>query len=135
MTIMDFSALVLHEKPNQYLVCNTDICPKAEAHREAPVFDMPAAALRDAWTKMVAAQPRTQHLESDAAQLADEYVQRSALFRYPDFVSVRFVDLSDGGSTVAIYSRSKYGHSDLGVNKKRIDAWLEQLSKEVEGGA
>lgn len=135
MTIMDFSALVLHEKPNQYLVCNADICPKAVAHREAPVFDTPAAALRDAWTKVVAAQPRTKLLESDAEHLADEYVQRSAIFRYPDFVSVRFVDLAEGGSTVAIYSRSKYGYSDLGVNKKRIDEWLDQLTKEVEGGA
>ncbi|MGB0920914.1 MAG: DUF1499 domain-containing protein [Alphaproteobacteria bacterium] len=135
MTIMDFSALVLHEKPNQYLVCNADICPKAEAHREAPVFDMPAAALRAAWAKVVGNQPRTTLLESDDTQLADEYVQRSALFRYPDFVSVRFVDLEQGGSTVAIYSRSKYGYSDLGVNQKRIDSWLDQLAKEVEGDA
>lgn len=134
MTIMDFSALVLHEKPNQYLVCNEDLCPKAAAHREAPVYDVPAAALREAWAKVVAQQPRVTHLESDDAQLADEYVQRSAIMRYPDFVSVRFVPLDSEKSTLAIYSRSKYGYSDLGVNKKRIDSWLDQLQNEVNGG-
>ncbi|MEN8722450.1 MAG: DUF1499 domain-containing protein [Alphaproteobacteria bacterium] len=129
--MLDFALLELTEKPNQYLVCPADYCQKAAAHREAPVYDVPAAKLRDAWAKVVASQPRTKTLEQDSASLSYEYVQRSALFRYPDFVSVQFVSLGDESTTMAIYSRSKYGYSDLGVNKKRIDTWLDLLEAEL----
>ncbi len=129
--MLDFALLELTEKPNQYLVCPPDYCQKAAAHREAPVFDVPAAKLRDAWAKVLADQPRTKTLEEDGASLSYEYVQRSALFRYPDFISVQFVPLNEARSTMAIYSRSKYGYSDLGVNKKRIDTWLDLLEAEL----
>jgi len=129
--MLDFALLVLTEKPNQYLVCPQDFCPKAAAHREAPVYDVPAAKLREAWVKVVGAQPRTKLLEENAERLAYEYVQRSAIFRYPDFVSVKFLPLGENQSTLAIYSRSKYGYSDLGVNKKRIDSWLDLLEAEI----
>ena len=32
-----------------------------------------------------------------------------------------------GRSTIALYSRSQLGKSDLGVNRARIERWLEQL--------
>jgi uncharacterized protein (DUF1499 family) len=55
------------------------------------------------------------------------YVQRSRFWGFPDYVSVRAVDLGDGSSALAIFSRSRYGASDLGVNRARVDAWLARL--------
>lgn len=129
--MLDFVLLVLTEKPNQYLVCPQDYCQKAAAHREAPVYDVPAQKLRDAWMSVVADQPRTEQLEADDDALGYEFVQRSLIFRFPDFVSVKFLPLGADQSTLAIYSRSKYGHSDLGVNKKRINNWLDLLGAEL----
>jgi uncharacterized protein (DUF1499 family) len=56
-----------------------------------------------------------------------DYLQRSARFRFPDIVTVRFIAVSPAQSTLAIYSRSLYGKSDFGVNRERIDAWLKML--------
>ena len=47
--------------------------------------------------------------------------------RYPDSITVRFLPLEEGRSTLAIYSRSHYGRSDFGVNKERVDGWLASL--------
>ena len=54
----------------------------------------------------------------------DDFVVRSALFGFPDLVSVKFLDLKGGKATLALYSRSVYGRSDLGVNRARSLAWL-----------
>jgi uncharacterized protein (DUF1499 family) len=56
-----------------------------------------------------------------------DYIQRTELMRYPDSITVRFIPLADGQSTLAIYSRSHYGRSDFGVNQARIRAWLAAL--------
>ena len=55
------------------------------------------------------------------------YVQTSGLFGFPDYVSVKFIEIDAANSTLAIFSRSRLGKSDLGVNKKRVEAWLGQL--------
>lgn len=51
------------------------------------------------------------------------YVVRSRIMGYPDFVSLRLVP--EGEATrLHIFSRSRYGQSDLGVNTARVQRWL-----------
>jgi uncharacterized protein (DUF1499 family) len=59
--------------------------------------------------------------------MTDRYVQRSAVFGFPDTIVVRFLDQPGGTSTVAIYSRSQLGQRDMGVNKARVERWLAKL--------
>ncbi|MEL6267324.1 MAG: DUF1499 domain-containing protein, partial [Pseudomonadota bacterium] len=47
------------------------------------------------------------------------YVQTSRIVGFPDYVSARTVE---GG--IAVWSRSRYGYSDLGVNRARVEDWL-----------
>lgn len=54
------------------------------------------------------------------------YVQRTMLMGYPDYISVKAVEV-DGGAALVIYSRSRYGRSDFGVNMDRIERWLAQM--------
>ncbi len=62
---------------------------------------------------------------------AVSYVQRSARFRFPDIITVRFISVatyhSDSQSTLAIDSRSVYGKGDFGVSRERMEAWLDIL--------
>ena len=50
------------------------------------------------------------------------YEIRTPLLKFPDFLSAKLTD--DG---LHIYSRSRFGISDWGQNKKRAQAWIEQL--------
>jgi uncharacterized protein (DUF1499 family) len=85
------------------------------------------ATLRERWLAMIARQPRVQQVAVDADQGQYDFIQRSRLLRFPDTITVRFIPRSATQSTLAIYSRSHYGSSDLGVNRRRVTAWLAAL--------
>ncbi len=126
---VDFTALQLAASPNQYLICPPDLCG-AGPHAFSPVFDIPAGRLRERWQALVAAQPRVELLAEYEDGMQTDYVERSARFRFPDIVTVRFIAVPPAQSTLAIYSRSLYGKSDLGVNRARIEAWVTQLRQQ-----
>lgn len=90
----------------------------------SPVFAAPAAELAAAFDAMALAQPRTERLAGDPNDFWMTYVQRSRVFQFPDYISVWVVDLGDGRSSLAVYSRARYGWSDFGVNAARVRAWL-----------
>ena len=126
---IDFTALQLTAKPNQYLLCPTDLCA-ADPHGFSPVFDIPPARLRERWQAVAAAQPRMALLAEYDGGMQIDYVARTARFRFPDIITVRFVPVPPAQSTIAIYSRSIYGRSDLGVNRARVEAWLGVLRQD-----
>ena len=111
------------------------MCPSGwndeQAHEIAPVFDVPKDRLRAAWEKLIGGQPRLEIHVADPSEAYYELIQRSAILRFPDRISVQLVSLSPARSTLAIYSRSTYGYSDLGVNKARIKAWIGTLEREL----
>ncbi len=124
---LDFAELRLTDKPNQFLVCPPGSC-EADPQADSPVFDVSVEQLRERWRDVVAAQPRVELLAEDEEGQQFDYVQRSARFRFPDIVTVRFISIAPDQSTLAIYSRSVYGRSDFGANKRRITNWLARLS-------
>lgn len=123
---VDFAALKLSDKPNQYLICPPGLCA-ATPHAISPLFDLPVAQLRARWREIAAAQPRLALLAERDDGWQIDYIQRSARLRFPDIVTVRFIPTTPARSTLAIYSRSLYGRSDLGVNRKRTETWLAML--------
>jgi uncharacterized protein (DUF1499 family) len=90
---------------------------------------MPAADLAAAFDRIALSAPRTTRLAGSPGDLWTTYVQRSRLWRFPDYISVRAIDLGDGMSALAIYSRSRYGASDLGVNRARVEEWMARLPR------
>lgn len=88
-------------------------------------FPVPAARLRAAVAVVAAAQPLTFAHGSTGAQ--DHWVARSALFNFPDLLTAQVFPRGDNASALVLYSRSVYGQSDLGANRKRLETWLAQL--------
>lgn len=124
---VDFEMLKRPRSPNTFLLAPEGLCRHAKADAVSPVFGMTAAKLRQEFLNIVIAQPRTSHVLADEPGLYDDFVVRSAVFGFPDLVSLRFIAGKGRTSTLALYSRSVYGRSDLGVNRRRSLAWLKQL--------
>lgn len=124
---VDFATLERRTSPNDALACPASLC-KAAADIVPPVFAIDAPGLRAAFSEALASETHLTRADSDEATLTDRYVQRTPLMRYPDTIVVRFVAAGTGCSTLALYSRSKFGHSDLGANKARLERWLAKIS-------
>ena len=120
----DFATLKRPRTPNTFLMAPEGFCPEAKLDLTPPVYAVEAPKLRQAFLSAVIAQPRVSHSLADEGGLYDDFVVRSALFRFPDLVSVQFIAGNGKTSTLALYSRSVYGRSDLGVNRRRSLAWL-----------
>lgn len=125
---VDFAHLDLPERDNVYLLCPAvpPLC-NISADATSPVFAIDPVRLRDRWLEMVAAEPRVRQVASDAGRRHLVFIQHSAFFRFPDVVTVEFLPVGQTRSTLAVLSRSRYGHGDFGVNAARVQAWLVKL--------
>lgn len=94
--------------------------------RDSPRFDMDADALMAAFDRVARDTPRVTVLAGSVADRHVTYIARSALFGFPDYISVRALP-DDGGARLAVYSRLRFGYDDLGVNAKRLDDWLARI--------
>lgn len=119
--------------PNWHRRVPTDATVDRHADRDAhpPTFEAPAAELGAAFDAVATADDNVEVLAGSAGDGFVTYVQRSNLFKFPDYVSVRFIDLPDGGSTLAIFSRARYGQKDFDVNEKRVDRWVGETQRRL----
>lgn len=128
---MNFEELQLKPSPNQYLLCPNGMKIRAKSDDDSPVFDLPVADLQRVWREVALQQPRVAMIRDDREINQSEFVQRSLIFRFPDTVSVEFLVIDDAHSTCAVYSRSKYGYGDMGVNRRRIRKWVRLVQEEI----
>lgn len=94
------------------------------ADRPGPVFAVPAEVLLAAFDRVARGSPRVTLLAGSVAEWHVTYVARSALFGFPDYISVRALPDDSGGSRLAVFSRLRFGYDDMGVNARRLDDWL-----------
>ena len=72
-----------------------------------------------------------QATDEGAAQIAGDamfgtWIARTRVMGYPDYVSIRLTP-GDAGTQVTAISRSRFGHSDMGVNAARLRRWVSRL--------
>ena len=60
------------------------------------------------------------------------FIQKTALFKFVDELTVEFVEAGEGGSSLFLLSRSRVGKWDFGVNRRRIARWLEALRRRLQ---
>ena len=124
---MRFETLTLKASPNQYLVAPEGLCQNAKSHVESPIYAMSAEALEDLLAENLLALPRTKEAMRSAEDGQRAFVQRSALIGFPDTLIFQTFEVDEGTSSLAIYSRSHVGWSDMGVNKRRVSDLLASL--------
>ena len=100
----------------------------APADVETRAYPESPRALLARFDAIARAQPRTRVLAGDLDRLMITYVQRSRVFGFPDYLTVKAVEM-EGGAGLIIWSRARYGRGDFGVNRARVDAWLTALDQ------
>ena len=124
-SLMDVARIVRPASPNTALAAPAGFSPAPDI--VAPPFHLPADRLFALVRDVVAGQPRTFQAALFPDQLQAHYVARSAVFNFPDQIMVQVRQEGSDNSVLIVYSRSVYGRSDFGANRKRIEAWLAEL--------
>lgn len=110
-----------------FLACPPGYCQAAEAVT-SPVFNVPWERLREYWIEMISAEKRIVAVVADHPRRF-VYIQHSQLFRFPDIITVEFVQLDPTRSSIAVHSRSRYAEYDFAKNRKRVEKWLALLQR------
>lgn len=74
--------------------------------------------------RIIRATPRTRVLAGTVPEGMVTYITRSLVFGFPDYTTVQ-----QAGNALEIFARLRFGRSDLGVNRARVDQWLQALHK------
>jgi uncharacterized protein (DUF1499 family) len=98
----------------------------AEGDLLSPVYAETPEALLARLDSMLREEPRVRRLDDGADPRRAAYVALSRVVGFPDYVTVRAVE-AEGGATLAIRSRSRFGYGDMGVNRARLERWLGML--------
>jgi uncharacterized protein (DUF1499 family) len=72
--------------------------------------------------RIILATPRTEVLSGSVEEGKVTYITRSQWMGFPDYTTVMKSD-----NVLELYARLRFGRSDVGVNKARVDGWLDQL--------
>jgi uncharacterized protein (DUF1499 family) len=118
------------DRPNEFLLLPPGM---AGADMESPVF---SADMRETMRRLdqIARRERgVTRLAGDVETAFVTYVARSRWMRWPDYVSVKVVPAGEGQVALAIWSRARFGYSDMGVNEARVRRWVAALQAR-EGG-
>lgn len=94
-------------------------------------YPVPAARLAAALRATALAAPRVYQLTASADGLEMQFVARSAVANFPDLIVARISSRGEEESSLVLYSHSLYGHSDFGVNRKRVREWLAALDQRL----
>lgn len=69
--------------------------------------------------------PRTEVLDGSLEDGKVTYITRSRIMGFPDYTTVKFET-----DHLELWARARFGYSDVGVNKARVEDWLAQLNGE-----
>lgn len=124
---IDPGAIVRPATPNTALAAPAGFSPRPDI--ETPLYKVPPATLFADVENLAAAQPRTYVHGVFNGHFQAQYVVRSAAFNFPDLVMAQVLPGPDKSSArLVLWSRSVYGRSDFGVNRKRVRTWLAALA-------
>ena len=93
----------------------------------SPVYTANPTLMAKAFDDFVLSQSKTIRIAGSPEEGWMTYVQLSKSLNLPDYISVKFIDLNGGNSTIAVFSQSRFGHDDRDVNEERVMSWTGTL--------
>jgi uncharacterized protein (DUF1499 family) len=129
--LADCATLLRPDTPNHWMVASGDCESIADA--AAPIFNVSADRQARAWRTLLEQLERVRVMPPCEQPFRIVAIASTRTFGFSDVVFIRTIRLGAGQSTVAIYSRSLVGKSDLGTNRKRVAAWLKRIERQIAG--
>jgi uncharacterized protein (DUF1499 family) len=126
--MIDLRSAVKSGRPNQYLVAPDGYLAGETADEVSPVFSRSPAEVLEALVALLKTRSGLEDLEVDEALGRIAYVAR--VFVFKDDVDIAVTE-EDGGTGLVVFSRSRVGHSDLGVNRRRVRTLLSDLADKL----
>ncbi len=127
--LMDMGHLVRPASPNTALAAPAGGQPGPDL--VTPRLPLPAPRLYASVVAVAGQQPRTFLAAQYSGNFQVHFVARSAVLNFPDLITAQVVEEGADRSTLVLYSRSVYGYSDFGVNRKRLSTWLAAITRKV----
>jgi uncharacterized protein (DUF1499 family) len=128
--LLDMTRIERPATPNTFLAGPAAMRPQPDLALEPR--NLPAQALYEKTRSVFESQPRVYVAAEFPGQRQVDYVVRSAVLNFPDLVTVQVEAVAADRSNLVIWSRSVYGRSDFGVNRKRTLGWLTALQQSTE---
>lgn len=125
---INFKSVKRPPKPNTSLAAPENHTLASEPDFTPPVFDLSTDALYAKLLDVISNERRWSKLESDETSKKIKFVATTGLMRFKDDVDVEVIPVSETQSTLAIYSRSRVGYSDLGANRKRVNELIDRVT-------
>jgi uncharacterized protein (DUF1499 family) len=126
---IDTARIVRPVSPNSALAAPAGFMPPPDI--TTPLYPLQADRLFALLQDIAGGQPRTYQAALYPDRLQAHYVARSTVFNFPDLIVVQVTKATSNSSTLIVYSRSVYGRSDLGANRRRVGAWLAALRNKL----
>ena len=103
-------------RPNDYRMAGDDTVTFSVKQAELSQIIMDFAGLQE----------RTELLANTNDGQLLTFVQRTKLIAYPDYITLKITP-EGTGSKVSMFSRSRFGYRDFGVNKLRVINWIDGI--------
>jgi uncharacterized protein (DUF1499 family) len=129
VTTMDLREIERTRSPNDAFACPVGLC-RAQPDFDSPMFSVDKKQLLEKAKTVITEEPRTELVGENPALDQLVFVQRSAIFGFPDTVWIQGANVG-ARTSIIVYSRSNYGYWDMGVNSSRVRAWLETLNRSI----
>ncbi len=98
----------------------------ANSFKAARQITTPPADILTVVQTIASGTENTQLVAGSVGEKLMTFETRSALMGYPDYTTATVLDGPEGPLLV-IVARSRFGQSDMGVNRARVEDWLSQM--------
>jgi uncharacterized protein (DUF1499 family) len=111
---------------NRALACSQQ-CPEVTPIAQSFALDAPVEVVAAALARL----HPTLERRAESGGVHARFVAVTPTLRFRDDVDVLILPTMDGGSTMAVYSRSRVGLWDLGANRARVISLQSDLQHEL----